>query len=185
MIRVKTVLRHENINKIRARIDGVATNLNAISQINLRIPSLGVDISDTTPDDYPLKWVHSPEDVGLIELQLGEQQSILDNFIISTTGDTTSGSAIIENIPATIIDKLSRFMLVELGLTGITPEIINVDRENNTITLSENATATASSVSLLIYEYLKSTIHKARFYIFNVKFPNGIFWNEIELDIGF
>lgn len=185
MIRVKVILRHENINKIRARIDGIATNLNAISRIDLRIPSLGVDISDLTPNDYPIKWIHTPEDTGLIELQLGDQQLIIDNSIISTIGDTTINSPIIENIPATIIDKLSRFMVVELGLTGITPEIINIDRENNTITLSENATSTATGVSLSIYEYLKSTIHKARFYIFNVEFPNGIFWNEIELDIGF
>jgi len=185
MIRVKIVLRHDNINKIRARIDGVATNLNAISRIDLRIPSLGVDISDLTSDDYPLKWVHSPEDVGLIEFQLGDQQSILDNFIITTTGDTTLNSPIIENIPATIIDKLSRFMHVELGLTGIIPEIISIDRENNTIELSQDALTTATGVSLSIYEYLKSTIHKARIFIFNGQFPNGIFWSEIELDLGF
>jgi len=185
MIRLPFKLRYSDIVKIRASVSGSFINLAPISKIQLRIPSLALFIEDSTPTAYPMKWEHDPEDVGLIEFQLGNVQAILDSFIVSTTGDTTLDSTTISNIPAAKMTKLGQRMFVEgSGLTNLS-EIISIDHSENTIEISNTATATATDVDLEIYDNVDSSIHKASLYIFNVEYPDGLFWQNIEIELGF
>jgi hypothetical protein len=185
MIRLKTILRHDNINKIRSLVNGEAYSLNPITSIQLRIPSIGVIVSDSTPDDYPIKWKFLPADDGLIELQLGNVQNILDTFIIATTGDTELGSRWVSNVPSAIIKRLSKYMEVDGFVSTSIVEIIDIDRQNNKVKMSIEADATATGSTINFFDRFDSSIHRAQFYIYNVDYPNGIFWNEVELDFSF
>lgn len=185
MVRLKTILQHDNINKIRSLVNGEPYSLAPISSIQLRIPSIGVTVTDSTPTAYPIKWEFSTADDGLVELQLGHVQSILDAFIITTTGDTTLDSQWVTSVPSAIIAKVSKYWEVSGFVSTSLVEIIDIDRQDNRLKMSVPADATATGVSLEIFDRFDSEIHKAQFYIYNVQYPNGLFWNDIELDFSF
>lgn len=185
MVRLNVVLNHDNVEKVRALQNKVPNSLNPVSKMQLRIPSLGVVIEDSTPDAYPVKWSFTPADDGLIELQLGDTQQILDEFIISTTGDAKSGSQWITNVPDAAISKIKKYMSVDATPLGSVSEITSIRRRQNKIKLSVAAASTETGAALSIYEYVESSIHECRFYLYNVDYPDGVYWNKIELNIGF
>ena len=185
MIRIQVHLRHQNVEKVRALQNGVPNSLNPVSKIEMRIPSIGVVLTDSAPGSYPIKWSFTPADDGLIEMSLGEVQDILDAFMLTTTGDTEAGSQWISNVPAAGIAKMKRFMNIEGdGITGA-QEITSVDRRNNKVKIGTAATATATGTTFYAYDDIDSSIHMASLYVYNVDYPNGIYWNDIEVEIGF
>lgn len=185
MIKFNVKLRRNNINKIRAIVEGSHFSLNPVSKIELRIPSLGIIIEDDVGGDYPIKWTHVPEDTGLIELQLGNVDSLLNKFIIEVNGDSEVDSQWITNVSSSDIEKLEKHMFIEgTPITEIN-EIIQIDRNGNRFKISDPASTTETSFTFSVYEMVKSTIHKCQFFIYNVDYPDGLYWNQIDLDIGF
>lgn len=185
MVRIQVILNHENTGRIRALQNGASAPLNAVSKIEMRIPSLGVIIEDTVPTAYPIKWQHDPADDGLIELKLGIAQPLIDAYVLSTTGDTEAGSQWITNVPADDVKRIDKYMSVEGPDFDTVPEVVKIDRADNRIKISEGAPSTAAGTALSVYEHVKSSVHVAKFYIYNVEYPEGIYWSQVELEIGF
>ena len=61
----------DNINVLEFRVEGELVPLNPISKIDLVIPCLGITLSDSNPTDYPLKWIHNPDRIGVFEFKVG------------------------------------------------------------------------------------------------------------------
>lgn len=185
MIQLNVKLRTSGINKIRALFDGESYALSPISRIDIRIPTLNIIIIDSTPDEYPIKWEQDPVDLGLIELRLGDHTDIVNAFTISVTGDTTISNQWIEDIDPTAISNISKGMCLE-GLVDPELTTINsINRQDNKIKVANAPTATADDVVLTIYEDIESSIHEAQFYIYNVQYPSGLYWANLQLNLGF
>lgn len=82
MITERIYINRNNINKIRFKKDGSYYPLDAITKIDLVIEELGITITDSTSDAYPLKWEHDPEVEGLLELQIGKTANLEEGIFI-------------------------------------------------------------------------------------------------------
>lgn len=61
----------DNVNTLEFRVDGVLTPLNPIVRVDLVIPCLDIVMPDTSPTDFPLKWIQSPSETGVFKFQVG------------------------------------------------------------------------------------------------------------------
>lgn len=61
----------DNINTLEFRVDGELVSLNPINKVDLYIPALDITISDSVPTDYPIKWIHNPDRIGILEFRIG------------------------------------------------------------------------------------------------------------------
>jgi hypothetical protein len=181
MIRLATYLHHDNINKVRSMVNGEPLSLNPITRMDLKIPSLDIVVTDSVDDSYPIKWDHTPEDSGLIEFQLGTQSALIAAFETSTSGDTEAGSQWITNVPAAGIDASSKFM--KLAISDTVYEIVSVDRSGSRLKISSAAAGTVVGETITVYEHLDSSVHLCSLYVFGADYPNGIYFNQFELDV--
>ena len=186
MIQITTVLNKDNINKIRFISNGLPSSLNTISRIDLWIPELNLTISNNDSTDYPLKWIHDPENVGLLELKLGLVPDLINKYIFSTTGDIVSGSEIITNVPAQIISLLDKRMVAFGNGLGISSQVSMVKKSSGEIILTTPCVSTAQGVVLKFFREIENNIHTGKLFIFNVENPNGLHWTDlkIKVDIG-
>ena len=184
MIKTKINLRSENISKIRAFVNGLPARLQPISTIELKIPTLGWELIDSIPGEYPVKWEFDPEDPGLIELKLGMVQSLIDKFIITTTGNFTSGSKEITNVPVEIIKQINKRYRIESPFyDGGSTEIRRIRRGTNTVITEDEANSSGTGQTFKVFQYFRSSLHVCEFYIYNVDIPDGEHWSSIKLDI--
>lgn len=186
MIRVTTVLNKDNINKVRFIVNGSPSDLSPISRMDLWIPELNLTITDSDPDAYPLKWEHDPADIGLLEMKLGLETELINKYIISTTGDITSGANTIENIPADKFSQLDKRMLAYGTGLGSSSEITLIKNSTSIVTLNVPSTVTSTGVSLQFFDATENNIHVGKLYIYNPTYTNGFHWAdfEIKVDIG-
>jgi hypothetical protein len=61
----------DNINVLEFRVDGSLAPLNPIRKIDLYIPALDIRITDSAPTDYPIKWIFTPDRIGVLEFRIG------------------------------------------------------------------------------------------------------------------
>jgi hypothetical protein len=74
----------DNINTLEFRVGGNLTPLTPILKVDLVIPSLDITLSDLIADEYPLKWKHNPDRIGVFEFQIGytlSNQPYGDNLV--------------------------------------------------------------------------------------------------------
>lgn len=183
MIRINTVLNKDNINKVRFKVNGSPSDLSTISRIDLWIPELNLTISDSVADAYPFKWLLDPVDVGLLEIQLGMVAEFINKYIITTTGDITTGSNIITNIPTSVLNLLDKRMLVYGTGLGNSAEILLIKKSSGEVTLNVPSESTATGVSLTIFKSIENNIHVGKLYIFNPQYPNGFHWADLEINV--
>lgn len=183
MISVTTILNKENINTIQFIVNGSLSYLNAISKIELWIPELNLKITDSTPTDYPLKWEFSPERIGILEMKLGNQQSLIDFYTLTTTGDILDGSIEIENIPESDFDKLKKRMMVFGTGIGSGSQITRIKKSESKVYLNVESTADLIGTDLTFFQEYDENIHLAKLYIFNPTFPTGIHWADFKLQV--
>jgi hypothetical protein len=53
------------------RVDGSLIPLNPIRKIDLYIPALSITITDSDPTNYPIKWIFTPDRIGILEFRIG------------------------------------------------------------------------------------------------------------------
>lgn len=61
----------DNINTLEFRVDGHLTPLNPITKVDLVIPCLDITVSDEVPTEFPLKWIQTPDEIGVFKFQIG------------------------------------------------------------------------------------------------------------------
>jgi hypothetical protein len=71
MLREKIYIDRDNINRLLFRRNGQIINLGPLTKIDLVIEKLGITITNSTSDAYPLKWLHDPVETGILGLQIG------------------------------------------------------------------------------------------------------------------
>jgi hypothetical protein len=74
----------DNINTLEFRVDGDLVPLNPITKVDLIIPALDITLTDTSPTEYPLKWIHTPDRKGVFEFRIGytlSNQPYGDNLV--------------------------------------------------------------------------------------------------------
>jgi len=187
MIQLTTVLNKDNVNRIKFIRNGVPLHLNGITKIELFIPEINLTISDEVPSEYPLKWILDPEEVGVLELKLGLVESLINKYIISTTGDIELGSEIIKNVPEQIISLLEKRMLAFGNGLGVSSQVTMVKRSSKEIILTTPCTDTGQGVALKFFKEIENNLHTAKLFIFNeAEYPNGLYWTDFKLkvDIG-
>jgi hypothetical protein len=74
----------DNINALEFRVSGELQPLTPILKIDLVIPALNITLSDSVANEYPLKWKHNPDRIGVFEFQIGytlSNQPYGDNLV--------------------------------------------------------------------------------------------------------
>lgn len=61
----------DNVNTLEFRVEGHLVALNPIQKIDLVIPDLDITITDEVSTEYPLKWIHNPDRIGVFEFRIG------------------------------------------------------------------------------------------------------------------
>lgn len=76
MLREKVYINRDNINRLLFRKNGQIIDLAPLTKIDLVIEKLGLTITDSTSDAYPLKWLHDPVETGILGMQIGSTTSL-------------------------------------------------------------------------------------------------------------
>lgn len=71
MITEAVYVGRDNVNILEFRVGGVLMPLTPILKMDLVIPSLDITLSDSIASEYPLKWKHNPDRIGVFEFQVG------------------------------------------------------------------------------------------------------------------
>ena len=96
MVKENIYISRKNVNRLEFRKNGTPISLNAITKIDLFIEDLDITISDEVSNAYPIKWLMSPVEVGILEMQIGMTENLkkgihLGKFYIYSVEYPTEG----------------------------------------------------------------------------------------------
>lgn len=182
MFTINTQIGYDTINRFKVYYNGGPFDLSAVTKIELKIPLLGITISNETSNAYPIKWTDNASS-NIIEFQIGNQTILKNKFVISTTCNTTANSNILSNVSSDVIKELIIGMTISGIETNKTFEVISIKKIENQILLTNAVLNNNTDISIEILRPTNNDIYDSNLYFYSLEYPNGYKIADIKLNI--